>query len=59
MNTMKRWEGKSPAPWRETARGEERELMEIVGVLELRGGSNSQRPALGLWNTPGERPIPE
>jgi hypothetical protein len=48
MNTMKRWEGKSPAPWRETARGEERELMEIVGVLELRGGSNSQRPALGL-----------
>ena len=36
---------KSPAPGREPARGEERELKEIVGVIGLQDGSNSRTPS--------------
>jgi hypothetical protein len=41
---------KNPALWRETARGEERELKEIVGA-SLRDGSNSRGPVLSPIKT--------
>jgi aconitate hydratase len=43
---LKRLSAKSPVPWRDTARGEERELKEIVGALLSEAGSAPLGPAV-------------